>query len=113
MTFHFEETETIMAGPKDGGVTAADETHRLITLWVRSEKAVSDADHALSLAHHALSRARSERDRARQDVFKWLVPEGAKIGEKFSVWCGDSLYTCERVSGSEFSITESQRAQKA
>ena len=46
-------------------------------------------------------------------VFKWLVPEGAKIGEKFGVWCGDTLYTCERVNSSDFSITESQRAQKA
>ena len=93
--------------------TAADEIQCRVVAWKQSEKAVSDADHALSRAHHALSRARSERDRARQDVFKWLVPEGARIGEKFSVWCGDSLYTCERVNGSEFSITESQRAQKA
>ncbi len=86
--------------------TAADETHRLITLWVRSEKAVLGAE-------YALSRAQSVRDQARLDVFKWLVPEGAKIGEKFSVWIGDNLYTVERVNGSEFSITESQRAQKA
>ena len=87
-------------------LTVTDEIQRRVVAWKQSEKAVSDAD-------HALSRARSERDRARQDVFKWLVPEGAKIGEKFSVWIGDNLYTVERVNGSEFSITESQRAQKA
>ena len=86
-------------------LTVTDEIQRRVVAWKQSEKAVSDAD-------HALSRARSERDRARQDVFKWLVPEGAKI-EKFSVWIGDNLYTVERVNGSEFSITESQRAQKA
>ena len=82
-------------------LTVTDEIQRRVVAWKQSEKAVPDAG-------YALSRARSERDRARQDVFKWLVPEGARIGEKFSVWCGDSLYTCERVNGSEFSITESQ-----
>ena len=87
-------------------LTVTDEIQRRVVAWKQSEKAVSDAE-------YALSRAQSVRDQARLDVFKWLVPEGAKIGEKFSVWCGDSLYTCERVNGSEFSITESQRAQKA
>lgn len=97
---------------REGGadkLTVTDEIQRRVVAWKQADQAVSDAARALRCVQ-------SERDRARQDVLKWLVPEGAKLGEKFSVWCGDSLYTCERVNGSEFSefsITESPRAQKA
>ncbi len=86
--------------------TAADEIQCRVVAWKQSEKAVSDAE-------YALSRAQSVRDQARLDVFKWLVPEGAKIGEKFSVWVGDSLYTLTVQQSGDCEITETKRVQKA
>ncbi len=93
-------------GIDDTQATAADETHRLITLWKQSEAAVESAEHT----HR---RAQSERDRARSALIKWLVPEGeAKDGDKFHVWCGDILYTITKFNASEYGITESERKKK-
>lgn len=89
----------------DGGrMTGAEEMSRRITAWKKAEKELSDAE-------YTLRRAADVASKARETFIKWIVPTEAKNDEKFSVWCGDVLYTVTKLNGREYAITESAREQ--
>lgn len=52
--------------------------------WVAAANRVKDLE-------AALSRARCDRDNAEIALSKWLLPPDATVGEKVSMWFGDSL----------------------
>jgi len=56
----------------------------LIDAWVTSKENTKSASSLLNSRECAEANARNE-------LGKWLMPDDAKPGEKFSVWYGDSL----------------------
>ena len=50
-------------------------------------------------------------DETHRRITSWKQAEGGVEAAEHTL-LGDSFYTCERVNGSEFSITESPRVQK-
>lgn len=66
----------------DNGVTREGEV--LVKDWVSAKERVA------RLAAE-LNRAQCDRDNAEAALSKWLLPPDAVVGEKVSVWFGDSL----------------------
>lgn len=62
---------------------------QLIKGWLQAQTREKDARSALNSAECATANARNA-------LAKWLLPEDAKVGEKISVWMGDSLFQAER-----------------
>ena len=66
----------------DNGVTREGEA--LVKEWVFASERVRRLK-------EELSRAECDRDNAEIALSKWLLPPDAVVGEKVSVWFGDSL----------------------
>lgn len=64
---------------------------RLIRNWMAAASNVECAKQAVNRTECALTNATNE-------LARWLLPDDAKVGEKISVWFGDSLVQVEKTS---------------
>lgn len=67
-----------------GDVSA--EGQRLIVLWLKNRDAIASQ-------HRVLKSLQEDRDSIARELSKWILPSGAKDGEKIGVWFGDSIIT--------------------
>lgn len=78
---------------------------RLIKAWLGAQESVQRAKSNLNGAECDLSNTQ-------EALAKWLIPEDAKPGEKFSVWFGDSLIQVEIPSPGDHSTRKKVTVRK-